>query len=186
MFLRTLLASALALTAGAASAQTTAAGPYYATPSWDQTMDTSTRFVTLSNWHNAVILDRETGLVWEANFPDDPAGSQTYAQAFSGCWSRGYGTTANGGTRGAFRLPSMPELLSLIDTDRGTFPPVPPGAPFTGKNEGLTLWTSTTYAGDSSRHAVLIYGAHPPGTDFENNSALHASLCVRGPGGGEQ
>src|SRR5687768_11610081 len=48
-----------------AGAQTTANGPYYATPSWDQTLPTATRFVVLSNFGGNAVLDRETGLVWE-------------------------------------------------------------------------------------------------------------------------
>ena len=54
----------------AATAQTTANGPYYATPSWDQKLQcdnpaTCPRFVVLANWSSAAVLDRETGLVWE-------------------------------------------------------------------------------------------------------------------------
>ena len=37
------------LPAGSTLAQTTANGPYYATPSWDQTLPASTRFIVLSN-----------------------------------------------------------------------------------------------------------------------------------------
>ena len=55
-----------------AGAATTAAGPYYANPSWDQQLPASTRFVVLSNWIDAAhpsggaaVLDRKTGLVWE-------------------------------------------------------------------------------------------------------------------------
>ncbi len=62
----------LTLSAGPAGAATTAAGPYYANPSWDQQLAASTRFVVLSNWIDAAhpsggaaVLDRETGLVWE-------------------------------------------------------------------------------------------------------------------------
>jgi hypothetical protein len=33
-------------------------GPYYATPSWDQTLPANTRFVVLSNFANAAMLDR--------------------------------------------------------------------------------------------------------------------------------
>jgi hypothetical protein len=60
----------LALAAPAAEAQTTAVGPYYATPSWDQTMACTapascSRFVVLSNFNGEAVLDRETGLVWE-------------------------------------------------------------------------------------------------------------------------
>ena len=51
-----------------AGAQTTSAGPYYATPSWGQKLQCDTpatcpRFIVLSNWDNAAVLDRETGLV---------------------------------------------------------------------------------------------------------------------------
>jgi hypothetical protein len=34
-------------------AQTTAPGPYYATPSWDQQLPASTRFIVLANWVDA-------------------------------------------------------------------------------------------------------------------------------------
>src|SRR5260370_4487088 len=43
----------------------TAAGPYYANPSWDQTLPAATRFIVLTNMSNQAVLDRETGLVWE-------------------------------------------------------------------------------------------------------------------------
>src|SRR5215470_13675360 len=53
-----------------AQAQTVAVGPYYATPSWDQTIPCTastncSRFVVLSNFSNQAVLDRETGLVWQ-------------------------------------------------------------------------------------------------------------------------
>ena len=66
-----LLMATLILTGATADAQTTANGPYYATPSWDQQLG-STRFIVLSNWVDAnfpsggaAVLDRETGLVWQ-------------------------------------------------------------------------------------------------------------------------
>jgi hypothetical protein len=46
-------------------AQTVAPGPYYAMPSWDQTLPVATRFIVLSNMGSNAVLDRETGLVWE-------------------------------------------------------------------------------------------------------------------------
>src|SRR5262245_20100473 len=51
-------------------AQTTSVGPYYATPSWDQTVPCTSpsncpRFVVLANFNSEAVLDRETRLVWE-------------------------------------------------------------------------------------------------------------------------
>lgn len=54
-----------ALAVSPAVAQTTGNGPYYATPSWDQTLPSNTRFIVLSNFGGQAVLDRETGLVWE-------------------------------------------------------------------------------------------------------------------------
>src|SRR5258706_4372951 len=48
------------LAAGPAAAD--AVGPYYATPSWDQTLAVSTRFIVLSNMNGDAVLDRETGI----------------------------------------------------------------------------------------------------------------------------
>ena len=63
------VACALSLVSGAASAQTTANGPYYGMPSWDQklqcdSVSTCPRFLVLANWNSEAVLDRETGLVW--------------------------------------------------------------------------------------------------------------------------
>src|SRR5688500_11468228 len=60
----------LSLSTAGARAQTVAPGPYYATPSWDQTLACNTiatcpRFIVLSNMNSDAVLDRETGLVWE-------------------------------------------------------------------------------------------------------------------------
>lgn len=61
---------ALALAASVASAQNAVNGPYDATPSWDQTMPVSTRFLVLANFNGQAVLDRETGLVWQRAVSD--------------------------------------------------------------------------------------------------------------------
>ena len=61
----------LAIASGPVGAKTTHNGPYYANPSWDQQIPAGQRFIVLSNWNNAAVLDRETGLVWERS----PTGS---------------------------------------------------------------------------------------------------------------
>src|SRR5215471_1494141 len=92
-----------------AGAQTTAVGPYYAVPSWDQTIACTAaancpRFVVLSNMNNDAVLDRETGLVWErAPF----TGRTNFASASLTCGAR------ITGDRFGWRLPTLPELQSL-------------------------------------------------------------------------
>jgi len=71
-----ILAAMFAFATLPVGAATTATGPYYANPSWDQQLPASTRFIVLSNWVDtahpsggAAVLDRETGLIWEQS-PD--------------------------------------------------------------------------------------------------------------------
>ena len=61
---RILIALVAVLLSTPVFAQTVANGPYYATPSWDQTLPANTRFIVLANFDNQAVLDRETGLVW--------------------------------------------------------------------------------------------------------------------------
>jgi Protein of unknown function (DUF1566) len=184
MFLRNLLASALMLTGVAASAQTTAAGPYYATPSWDQTMPAATRFVVLSNFDNGAVLDRETGLVW------DRAPSQTtldYETGVTTC------LTKQLGGRLGWRLPTAAEASSLLQAPTPTppgavVPPdLPAGHPFVVA-EPLEIMTVTSLytgtdgtfivsnlAGGSGFHLYFVAPQHP----------LPLLIwCVRGPDGG--
>ena len=40
-------------------------GPYFPEPAWDRKLPASLRFYVLTDWNNAAVLDKETGLVWE-------------------------------------------------------------------------------------------------------------------------
>src|SRR5262245_21794109 len=106
------LATSFGFVSEPASAQTTAPGPYHATPSWDQTLPVSTRFIVLSNWNSAAVLDRETGLVWERS----PAfGPTDWQLANLQCHSLGSPRGSRPSTRMGWRLPSVEELASLVD-----------------------------------------------------------------------
>ena len=106
-----------------ASAQTTANGPYYATPSWDQQLPASTRFVVLSNWNNEAVLDRETGLVWQRQ-PSTSLVSWYDASSFCDVVAIGH--------RRGWRLPTLAELSSLGEYQPNGAFDVPPGNPFIG------------------------------------------------------
>ena len=98
-------------------------GPYYATPSWDQTLPAATRFIVLTNMASQAVLDRETGLVWEQS-PD--ATTRNWIDAQIHCNER-----TVGGRKG-WRLPGIQELASLVDpADTGGNPAhLPLGHPF--------------------------------------------------------
>src|ERR1700712_2798406 len=119
-----LAAAAIALGTGASAQTTTAAGPYYATPSWDQTLPGATRLVLLSNFNNQAVLDRETGLVW-LTF----AQSSWFPGALTSERSLDYCASQSAGYRMGFRSPSASELASVLDLSTG-MPWLPAGHPF--------------------------------------------------------
>jgi len=143
-------AAVLALAAEPADAQTIAPGPYYATPSWDQTLPPSTRFIALSNFNDEAVLDRETGLVWERS-PVSILGTDWFT-AVSACERL---IVAN---RLGWRLPSVQELTSLVDPTQGN-PALPPGNPF-GNIVGLfvsVFWTAATVETDPNSGKVVDF-----------------------------
>lgn len=162
-----LLASVLSLT-DQGQAQTTANGPYYSTPSWDQTLPAATRFVILSNFGGAAVLDRNTGLVWEKS-PDTADG--TWFDARGSCLSR------NIGGQMGWRLPSVHELVSLIDPSVSGLT-LPPGHPFTNV-QSTFYWSATTTADGPTIAWGVSFGGGNAGNDRKALSA-HPSWCVRG------
>jgi hypothetical protein len=181
-FFSSALAVAVLTSAGAVSAQITAAGPYYATPSWDQTMPSGTRFVVLSNFDSDAVLDRETGLVWQralaGGLVDYPTAARTCAALTIG-------------NRPGWRLPAATELGSLFDPSVPA-PFLPAGHPFTGfptgMQQGLLLWSNTITPspltnGSGSWHVTVgrpnVSTTLLPFAPLSDNTAL-SYLCVRG------
>jgi hypothetical protein len=117
-----------------------AVGPYYAEPAWDQKKAVANRFVVLTNWNSETVLDKETGLVWEKS-PSTTLGTpQTWNNARFTC------TGKNVGNRRGWRLPSIPELESLIDPSvPAPGPTLPVGHPFTNVRPA-DYWSATTDA----------------------------------------
>jgi hypothetical protein len=130
-----------------AFAATTANGPYYATPSWDQTLPASTRFIVLSNFNNQAVLDRETGLVWEQS-PDSTGRIWEDAQIHCN-------RSKLGGRKG-WRLPTVQDLASLVDpTVFFPGPVLPPGHPFS--NVSSIYFSATTDASDATSAWVVVF-----------------------------
>lgn len=171
--LATLLATVLPC-ATPALAVTIANGPYYATPSWDQTLPASSRFVVLANFNNEAVLDRETGLVWQRTVPFIELGSAADAARF--CLNQ-----ATGGRFG-WRLPSAPELASLIDkTAMAPQPALPTGHPFIG----VTTLSATPFGDTPTAYyttdpaGAMVTFAVPP--HIVESGSLFLLWCVRGP-----
>lgn len=151
-------------------------GPYYAVPSWDQTLPASTRFVVLTNLNNEAVLDRETGLVWQkspntSTFMTSPSADAGHAICNS---------NKTGGRQG-WRLPGVQELASLTDPSvPAPGPTLPAGHPFVG------VQTDTYYLAAT----IQNFGGSkdPYGVDFESSIVAGINVaaipihvwCVRG------
>lgn len=145
---------------------------------WDQNLPAVQRFVVLAAFVNAAVLDKNTGLVWEQS----PA-TTTYA------WQDATYACANkniGGQKG-WRLPSIPELGSLIDPAVASpGPTLPPGHPFTNV-QPAGYWSASTHGVTPTTAWVGFFGqvvGGPPhagdlGSDNKANGRLLA-WCVRG------
>jgi Protein of unknown function (DUF1566) len=153
-------------------------GPYYATPSWDQTLPSSTRFIVLSNFNDAAVLDRETGLVWEKTLE---VTTLSWSEAQNACISK------NVGGRGGWKLPSIQELRSLMDpTVPFPGPALPAGHPFIGvqssDSEPTPYWTSTTWGHDVSAAWFVDLDDGSAGILDKPQKAAYY-WCVRGGSG---
>jgi hypothetical protein len=178
-----LAAAILTLSVNTAHAQTVAVGPYYATPSWDQTIPcvpgNCPRFVVLSNMNSEAVLDRETGLVWQRTVGGVLGGSPaSYGGAVVLC------SESTTGGRGGWRVPSLHEFGSLIDvTSDNLTPALPAGHPFLGvPGPSTKYWTGTTIAGlETHAYFVLLLANVPPTAADKFNTQLRF-WCVRGGG----
>ena len=136
-------------------AQTTAVGPYYATPSWDQKIactspSTCPRFVVLSNWNSEAVLDRETGLVWEQSPSAVPV---QWNAAYDLC------LTLSKGNRQGWRLPTFSELASLVELPSDALS-LPPGHPFNNVQSSSIddRYWSATWRGTDSAYGKIFLG----------------------------
>ena len=138
-------AVALALVCGTASLAEAQNGPYYAAPSWNQTLACPTenscpRFIVVMS--GEAVLDRETGLVWERSPSIQALLPWQAAQA-----------TCNRrlvGNRKGWRLPTIQDLASLIDPSVAfPGPMLAAGHPFIGVHSA-SYWSATSVSGSAT------------------------------------
>lgn len=158
-------------------------------PTWSQVLpanDTgdpcnSSRFKCVlpgaANPTGEAVLDRETGLVWQrtpSSGQPSSGGPLPWGFAFGGCVA-----VARAGNRSGFRLPTVEELMSLIDPAAPTGQGLPVGHPFSNVQPGF-YWSGTSDPSDVSRaYAVpidtfIFVTASLPKVDN------HSIWCVRG------
>jgi hypothetical protein len=136
---------------------------------WDQVLPAAQRFVILPAFNSDAVLDKETGLVWEKS-PATTAGNSSSAR--STCANK-----AVGGRKG-WRLPSMPELASLVDPSVASpGPTLPQGHPFLNIQPS-NYWSASAHV----ENPTLTWGV-----GFGNGNVLGVSKafdnrvwCVRG------
>ena len=112
--------------------------------SWDKVLIGKKRFRVLGAFNHQAVLDVETGLVWQQS---PSANTFTWWSALSHCY-----TLEVGGRKG-WRLPTIEELASLVDTSQSS-PTLPVGHPFENVQTFL-YWSATTDA-DSTFAAWIV------------------------------
>lgn len=137
--------------------------------SWDQQMTTG-RFAVLSNFGSQAVMDKETQLVWQKSPASNTSG---WGAATNAC--EGVGT---GGRRG-WRLPTLPELMSLVDLTAALVVNLPPNHPF-GVTGSTTYWTATVDPFEPLDKVMYV----DMGTGYSQSDHMiggsHRFWCVRG------
>ncbi len=106
---------------------------------WDKQINGPGRFMVLSQFGGAAVLDKETGRVWEQS----PSTSYfIWFNALFHCYQ-----LEVGGRKG-WRLPTIEELASLVDTSQPA-PTLPAGHPFSNVQSSF-YWSATTSASNTS------------------------------------
>ncbi len=140
-----------------------------APPSWDRALPSTQRFVLLASFNNDAVRDNNTGLVWEKS---PQTATATWNGARFACINKNIG-----GQKG-WRLPSIPDLASLIDPSVASpGPMLPSGHPF-HNIQSAGYWSATTNAEDASDAWFVYFGRGF--VDHDSKTHTGHTWCVRG------
>ncbi len=150
--------------------------------SWDKNItNVANRFITLSTINNLAVLDKESQVVWELT-PDNTA--NTWFGARNTCVKKELGGKAG------WRLPTIQELASLIDSTQNN-PAIKSGNPFLNVSTD-PYWSGTkaSLSGSSDNAWTLDFEASASGgatfatsgaITLSSTSATKSTWCVRSP-----
>jgi len=132
-----------------------------------QILPASERFELV--FDGGAVLDKQTGLIWE-RYPDPT--KRTYTSACDCCSNKEVG-----GRKG-WRLPTIEELDSIVDTNEGP-PTLPSGHPFSNVQSAY-YWSSShdIYGSRAWAYCLSFHG----GTvySYDKNEEPQYVWCVRG------
>jgi hypothetical protein len=129
---------------------------------WSQAYDNGQgRFVVLNQFNDEAVLDRETGLVWQRT--PDAEDQYVWLGASQRCLA------FNGGNRRGWRLPTVEELYSLMDTSQSN-PTLASGHPFIDVFLGGSYWTASAKPGDAQLGFAV---------SFVDGSFRYVDRCLR-------
>jgi uncharacterized protein DUF1566 len=155
---------------GAADAPAAPTDPSGISQNSGKALPAAQRFIILPAFNSDAVLDKETGLVWEKS-----------PQTTTARWSaaRRICTEKNVGGQNGWRLPSLTELRSLVDSSIAPpGPTLPPGHPFLAVQSAV-YW-SETRVGDNPSGAWAVHFGLGGGSVFINWAHGVQVWCVHG------
>ncbi len=135
---------------------------------WEKKISIS-RFVVLKDLDGAAVFDKETGRVWEQS---PSTATFVWDNALPHCY-----TLEIGGRKG-WRLPTIEELASLVDTSQSN-PALPAGNPFSNVQSAGSLYSSATTDTVFSSFAWKV-GFATGGVVVNGKDVANFVWCVRG------
>ncbi|HEX4968446.1 MAG TPA: DUF1566 domain-containing protein, partial [Nitrospiraceae bacterium] len=120
------------------------------TQNWDKNLPSASRFTVLANFGGAAVRDNNTGLEWEQS---PTITTMDWLNARFECANRTIGNLKG------WRLPSIPELASLVDPSVA-FGEVhlPPGHPFTNVQTN-NYWSATSFADNAAQAWGVLFSS---------------------------
>jgi len=115
---------------------------------------------------NGTVKDNLTGLIWLKNANCSGLLSWTNALSTANTLSAGFCGLTDGSVAGAWRLPNVKELQSLIDF-QNVSPALPAGHPFAGV-QSSNYWSSTTVVGSLNAAWEMNINDGTPGGVFKS------------------